>query len=71
MLTIYVSLKQCKFVTVPSITSNIFWETKVEILRLGCEKKHDLIHQRKVNKAREFVIYLSKQSTNFENAERS
>ena len=70
-LTIYVSSMQCKFVTVLSITSNIFWETEVEILRLGCERKHDLIHQRKVNKAREFVLYLSKQSINFKNAETS
>ena len=52
---------QSKFLTVLSITSNIFWETEVEILGLGCERKHDLIQQRKVNKAREFVLYLSKQ----------
>ena len=31
-LKIYVSLMQRKFVTVLSITSNIFWETEVEIL---------------------------------------
>ena len=60
---------QCKFVTVSSIPSNICWETEVEILRLRCERKHDLIHRRKVNKAREFVFYLSKQSINFKNVE--
>ena len=38
-ITVCVSLMECKFVTVLSITSNIFWETEVEILRLGCEKK--------------------------------
>ena len=58
---------QHKFVTVLSITSNIFWETSVEILGLGCERKHDLIHQCKVNKACEFVLYMSKQK-NFKNA---
>ena len=62
---------QCKFVTVLSITSNIFWETEVEILRLGCERKLDLIHRHKVNKAREFILYLSKQSINFKTAETS
>ena len=70
-LTIYVSLMQCKFVTVLSITSNIFWETEVEILGLGCERKHDLIHRSKVNKAYKFVLYMSKQSINFKNAETS
>ena len=62
---------QCKFVTVLSITSNIFWETEVEILRLGCERKHDLILQHEANKAREFVLYMSEQSINFKNAETS
>ena len=62
---------QCKFVTVLSITSNLFWETEVEILGLGCERKHDLIQQHKVNKAREFLIYMSEQSINFKNAETS
>ena len=70
-LTIHASLIQCKFVTVLSITSNIFWETQVKILGLGCERKHDLIQQRKVNKAHEFVLYMSKQSINFKNAEAS
>ena len=70
-LTNYVSLMQCKFVTVLSITSNIFWETEVEILGLGCERKHDLIHRSKVNKAYKFVLYMSKQSINFKNAETS
>ena len=60
---------QCKFVTVLSITSNIFWEAEVEILGLGCERKHDLIRQHKVNKVREFVLYMSEQSINFKNAE--
>ena len=32
-----------------------FWETEVEILELGCERKHDLIHQRKMNKACKFI----------------
>ena len=62
---------QCKFVTVLSILSNIFSEAEVESLRLGCERKHDLIHRRKVNKACEFVLYLSKQSINFKNAKTS
>ena len=53
------------------ITSNIFWETQVKILGLGCERKHDLIQQRKVNKAHEFVLYMSKQSINSKNAEAS
>ena len=70
-LTIYVSSMQCKFVTVLSITSNLFWETEVEILGLGCERKHDLIHRWKVNKAYKFVLYMSKQSINFKNAETS
>ena len=61
---------QCKFVTVLSITSNIFWETEVEILGLECERKHDLIHRRKVNKAREFK-YPNKVYINFKNAESS
>ena len=60
---------QCKFVT--SITSNSFWETEVKILGLAFERKHDLIHQHKVNKAREFVLYMSEQSINFKNAETS
>ena len=59
-LTIHASLIQCKFVTVLSITSNIFWETQVKILGLGCERKHDLIQQRKVNKAHEYVLYMFK-----------
>ena len=62
---------QCKFVTVISITSNIFWETEVEILGLECERKHDLIQPRKVNKTLELVLYLSKQSIHFKNAETS
>ena len=62
---------QCKFVTVISITSNIFWETEVKILGLECERKHDLIQPRNVNKARELVLYLSKQSIHFKNAETS
>ena len=70
-LTVYVLLVQCKFVTVISIISNIFWETEVEILGLGCERKHDLIHRWKVNKAYKFVLYMSKQSINFKNAETS
>ena len=71
-LTIYASFMQCKFVTVLSITSNIFWETEVKILGLGCERKHDLIHQHNVNKkAHEFVLYMSKQSITFKNAETS
>ena len=69
--TIYVSLMQCKFATVLSITSNIFLETEVEILRLECERKHDLIHRCKVDKAHEFLLYLSKQSINFITAEKS
>ena len=48
-----------------------FWETEVEILVLGCERKHDLIHQCKVNKAHKFVLYMSEQSINFKNAETS
>ena len=62
---------QSKYVTVLYITSNIFWETEVDILGLGCERKHDLIHQRKGNKACEFVLYMSKQSINFKNADTS
>ena len=70
-LRIYASFMQCKFVTVLSITSNIFWESEAEILGLGCERKHDLIHQSNVNKAHEFALYMSKQSINFRNAETS
>ena len=71
-LTIYASFMQCKFVTVLSTTSNIFGETEVKILGLGCERKHDLIHQHNVNKkAHEFVLYMSKQSITFKNAETS
>ena len=55
----------CKFVIALSITSNIFWET--EVLGLECERKHDLIHQHKVNKAHEFVLYMSEKSINFKN----
>ena len=62
---------QCKFATVLSITLNIFWETEVKILGLGCERKHDLIHQRKMNKAHEFILYMYKQSINFKNAQAS
>ena len=62
---------QCKFITVLSITSIIFWETEVEILGLWCKRKHNLIHQRKVNKAHEFVLYMSEQSINSKNAETS
>ena len=36
-----------------------------DILGLGCERKHDLIHQRKGNKACEFVLYMSKQKNIF------
>ena len=32
-----------------------FWESEVETLGLGCERKHDLIHQQKVNKACKFI----------------
>ena len=64
----YVSMMQCKFVAVISITSNILWEAEVEILGLECGRKHDLIQPHKVNKAREFVLYLSKQSIHFKNA---
>ena len=53
----------------PLCTSIIFSETEVEILGLGCERKHDLIHQPKGNKACEFVLYMSEQSINFKNAE--
>ena len=35
---LYASLIECEFVTVLSITSNIFWETQVKILGLGCER---------------------------------
>ena len=31
--------------------------TEVEILGLGCERKHDLINQSKVNEAHEFVFF--------------
>ena len=63
---------QCKFVIVLSITSNIFKETEIKILGLGCERKHDLIHQHNLNKkAHEFVLYMSKQRINFKNAEAS
>ena len=70
-LTIYGSLMQCKFATVLSITSNIFLQTKVKILGLGCERKHDLIIHCKPNKAYKFVLYMSKQSINFKNADKS
>ena len=46
----------------PLYTSIIFLETEFEILGLGCERKHDLIHQCKVSKAYKFVLYMSKQS---------
>ena len=63
---------QCKFVTVLSTTSNIFGETEVKILGLGCERKHDLIHQHNVNKkTHDFVLYISKQSITFKNADTS
>ena len=68
---IYASLMQCKFVIVLSITSNIFWETKVEILEIGCARKYDLLRQSNVNKAHEFVLYMSKQSMSFNDAEAS
>ena len=55
----------------PLYTSIIFLETELEILGLGCERKHDLIHRCKVNKAYKFVLYMSKQSINFKNAETS
>ena len=55
----------------PLCTSIISLETEVEILGLGCKRKHDLIYQYKVNKAYKFVLYMSKQSINFKNAETS
>ena len=71
-LTIYASLMQWKFVIVLSIISSIFKENEVKTLGLGCGRKHDLIHQLNVNKkANEFVLYMSKQSITFKNAETS
>ena len=55
----------------PLYTSISFLETEVEILVLGCKRKHDLIHRCKVNKAYKFVLYMSKQSINFKNVETS
>ena len=55
----------------PLCTSIMFLEAQVEILGLGCERKHDLIHQCKVKKAYKFVLYMSKQSINFKNTETS
>ena len=63
---------KCKFASVLSIIYyNYFFGNEVEILGLGCERKHDLIHRWKVNKAYKFVLYMSKQSINFKNAETS
>ena len=55
----------------PLYASIIFLETEVKILGLGCETKHGLVHRCKVNKAYKLVLYMSKQSINFKNAETS
>ena len=55
----------------PLYTSIIFLENEVEILGLGCERNHGLIHWYKVNKAYKSVLYMSKQNINFKNAETS
>ena len=53
------------------IVQFFFFETGVEILGLGWERKHDLIHRFKVNKGYKFVLYMSKQSINFKYAQTS